>query len=315
MSSALDRFRPIITKHKKSRAWWKRRLKYNLTAYLFILPTLIGFSTFMAIPSLSAFGLSLTEWNILGTQEFVGLTNYFDLVFGDPVFWHSLWLTVLYTLYEIPIQLVIALFLAIQLNKGLRGTGVFRTVLVMPWITTPVAVGLMWKWILDPNFGLLVEPLSWVGIHAPPILNSVGFALPSIALVNIWRFTGYKMMLFLAGLQAIPSTVYEAAAIDGATGFKRTWHIILPLLRPATMFVVITSLIGSFQIFDTVFIMTQGGPGDATRVYYFYLYENAFRFFKMGYASAMSVLLFLIIMSMTLLQYRYFRSQITYDLT
>jgi len=269
----------------------------------------------MVLPTISAFGISATKWNILGLPQYVGLSNYFDLIFRDPVFWHSLWLTVLYTLYEIPIQLVIALVLAIQLNKGMAGTGIFRTIFVMPWITTPIAVGLIWKWILDPNFGLLVKPLSWFGIHAPTILNSLWFALPSIALVNIWRFTGYKMMLFLAGLQSIPHTVYEAAEIDGANGFKRVWYITLPLLKPATMFVVITSLIGSFKIFDTVFIMTQGGPGDATRVYYFYLYQNAFEFFKMGYASAMAVLLFMIIMAMTLVQYWYFKSQITYDLT
>ena len=289
------------------------RLKTYLTGYAFIAPGLFGFLIFLGLPTIAAFVLSGYDWNLLSKPKFIGLTNFVNLV-GDPTFWNALKVTLLYILYNVPIETVLAIILAITLNRRLPGVVLFRVLFVLPWITTPVAVSLIWKWVLNPQFGMVSYFLSVIGLDSRSILLSPQSALPQIALVNLWEFTGYQMMLFLAGLQGIPRQLYEASDLDGATGMQRAWYITLPLLKPTTMFVLITSVIGSFQVFDTVYIMTQGGPGDATRVYYYYLYQNAFQFFKMGYASSMAVILFILIMAFTIAQFLYFRRQITYDL-
>jgi multiple sugar transport system permease protein/sn-glycerol 3-phosphate transport system permease protein len=223
--------------------------------------------------------------------------------------------TLYYVVLNIPLQTVLAVLLAVLLNQNLPGRGIFRTLLVVPWLAMPAALALVWKWIFDPQFGALNTFLAVFHITGPAWLSSTVWAMPSIAAVNIWQYTGYNMLFFLAGLQSIPPDFYEAASLDGAGRFRQFFTITLPLLTPTLFFVLVTTVIGSAQIFDTVYMMTQGGPADATRVLNFTIYQNAFAFFHAGYASALSMVLFAILIIITLCQVLFFRSRSIYDLS
>jgi multiple sugar transport system permease protein len=288
-------------------AWMKRWLKgETMLAWVFILPSLIGFIVFYAVPAVRGLLISFTNWDLLSTPRFVGLANYQKL-FGDAQFWHSLWVTLYYVLLNIPLQTTLALGIAVLMDRLTQSIFV-RGILVLPWLIPNVVVALLWLWLLNPSLGLINQLLGWVGIPPQPFVGSVGGAMPSIAWVNVWRHVGYTALLIFAGLQTVPKDVYEAAAIDGATERRMFWSITIPLLRPVLVFVLVTTVIGSFQIFDTIAITTKGGPVNATRVIFWYIYEFAFNRFQMGYAMAAAVVLFLILITITLIQMRYLRA-------
>ena len=274
-----------------------------LTAYLFILPSLIGFTVFYGYPAVRAVVISFTEWSLLRAPRPIGLENY-ERLLTDPLFWNAMKVTGLYVLYNIPIQTIIGLFMAVAMHRLTQSLAI-RGVLVLPYLVSNVVIGLAFLWVLDPLLGTFNVVLGWFGVPRQPFLGSPEQALASIAGINIWRHMGFTALLFYAGLQAIPKELYEAGTIDGAGEWRLFRHISLPLLRPVMVFVLVTSVIGSFQIFDTIAVTTQGGPANATRAIVWYIYENAFQFFRMGYASALSVVLFLVLITVTILQMRF----------
>jgi multiple sugar transport system permease protein len=297
-----------------TRPRFKPEMKQAIQGYLFLLPSFIGLLAFSLLPIVAVAILSLFSWNLLGSPIFIGLKNY-QVMFTSSSFWHSLVLTLYYVVLNIPMQTVFALLLALLLNQKIPGRGVFRTLFVVPWMATAAAMGIVWNWIFDPQYGALDTFLGLFHITGPAWITTPALALPSIAAVNIWQYTGYNMLFFLAGLQSIPPDFYEAASLDGATAFEQFFTITLPLLTPTMFFVLVTDVIGSAQVFDTVYVMTNGGPGDATRVLNFNIEQQAFQFFHAGYASALSMVLFAILLVITLGQVLFFRSRTIYDLS
>ncbi|MET8863762.1 sugar ABC transporter permease [Nonomuraea sp. NPDC004580] len=291
-----------------------RRRSAGWHAYLFIGPSLFGVVAFLLLPMVIVLVLSLFEWELLSAPEFVGLDNYRRLL-GDGETWHSLLVTVGYVLLCIPLQTVLALAMAMLLNRPVKGLRFFRSLYVVPWMATPIVLGLIWNWIFDPRDGALNSALALVGVTGPDWLSDPAWALPAIALVSVWQHTGYNMLFFLAGLQSIPKELHDAASTDGATPAQRFWRVTLPLLNPTMFFVTVTNLIGAFQVFDTVYAMTAGGPSRSTEVINFRIFETAFKQFDFGYASTLSMLLFLIILVVTLAQVRFFSKRTTYDLS
>jgi multiple sugar transport system permease protein len=288
--------------------------KFALQAYAFLLPSFVGLLVFLILPIIAVAVLSFFNWGLIAQPTFIGLGNYSKL-FGSSSFWHSLLVTFYYILLNIPMQTVFALLLALLLNQKIPGRGIFRTLFVVPWMATAVAMGIVWQWIFDPQYGSLNSFLSLFHITGPAWLSSPAWALPAIAAVNIWQYTGYNMLFFLAGLQGIPPDFYEAASLDGAGPVHKFFTITLPLLTPTLFFVLVTDIIGSAQVFDTVYVMTQGGPGNATSVLNFTIFQQAFMFFHAGYASALSMVLFAILLIITLLQVLFFRNRTIYDLS
>ncbi|MCO6006922.1 sugar ABC transporter permease [Actinoallomurus purpureus] len=297
-----------------SPAGYRRRWLANWYAYLFIGPSLFGVLAFLLLPLVVVLGLSLFHWELLSDPTFAGLANYRRLA-ADGDAWHSLWRTAVYVLLCIPLQTVLAVLLALLLNQRAKGMRFYRALFVVPWMATPIVLGLVWTWVFDPRDGALNRLLDLVGVAGPNWLSDTTWALPAIALVNIWQYTGYNMLFFLAGLQGIPQELYDAAAIDGATPVRRFFRVTLPLLNPTMFFVMVTNLIGAFQIFDTVYVMTNGGPNQSTEVLNFKIFEMAFRQFDFGYASTLSTLLFVVILAVTLVQVRFFSKRTTYDLS
>jgi multiple sugar transport system permease protein len=298
----------------KERRQLRPGTKITLQAYAFLLPSFIGLLVFSLLPIIAVAILSFFRWGLLGQPTFIGLGNYHTM-FASPAFWHSLLVTLYYVLLNIPMQTVFALLLALLLNQKIPGRGVFRTLFVVPWMATAAAMGIVWQWIFDPQYGALNTFLSIFHITGPAWVSSPTLALPAIAAVNIWQYTGYNMLFFLAGLQGIPPDFYEAASLDGAGPVQRFFTITLPLLSPTLFFVLVTDVIGSAQVFDTVYVMTKGGPGDATSVLNFTIEQQAFQFFHAGYASALSMVLFAILLIITLGQVLFFRSRTLYDLS
>ncbi len=283
-------------------------------AMLFLAPSLIGVVVFLLIPVVLVIILSFMKWDLLRPAQFNGVTNYLNIFKYDHMA-HSLLVTLYYVVLNIPIQTVIALGLAMLLNRSLPASGLLRVICVLPYLATPVAMAVVWNWFFDPNAGAINTLLSLVGIHGPSWLTSTATAMPVIAFANIWQYAGYNMLFFLAGLQAIPHHLYEASRVDGASKVQQFFGITLPLLRPTMLFVLVTGVIGSFQVFDMVFVLTQGGPGYATQVVNLQIYQSAFVAFNIGDASAMSVILFLVILLFTILQFAYFRRRTVYEMT
>jgi multiple sugar transport system permease protein/sn-glycerol 3-phosphate transport system permease protein len=298
----------------KPKGYFNKRKTYQaLAGFLFILPAMIGFILFMFIPTIAAFLISLFEWNIVTPPVFKGLSNY-AVLFKDKLFWNAIVVTLQYIIYHIPASLIIAFLMALAMKQRIKGAGFFRTAFLVPWITTPIIISFIWKWMLDPNFGLInFFTRTFLHFNLGPVITTTWFPMLSIAIINMWVFCGYHMLVFTAGLGNIPETLYEAATIDSAKSFQQVIRITLPLMRPTIMFALITSVIGSFQIFDLVFGLYKGGPGDLTRVYYFYIYQNAFVFYKMGYSSAMAVVLFVVLVICTLVQYILFQRNMVTD--
>ncbi|SEL31631.1 carbohydrate ABC transporter permease [Nonomuraea pusilla] len=275
-------------------------------AVAFLAPVLIGFAVFYVYPSLRGAWYSLTDWNLLSEPRFVGLGNYAKLV-GDPLFWNSLKVTFGYVAITIAVQLVAGLGLAALLHRLTRSL-VIRSLLLVPWLVPSVTTALLWMWLLDANLGFLNHLLVGLGLDNQGFLTSPDLALTSVAVINSWGGVGYTALLLYAGMLLVPPTVYEAAALDGSGEVRTFFRITLPLMRPILAFVLVVTLIGSFQLFDTVAVTTKGGPVNATRVVYYYIYEQAFTHFKMGYASALALSLVLILGVLTFVQMRLLRA-------
>lgn len=277
-----------------------------LLGYLFILPSLIGFIAFFAVPAIRSVFISFQEWNLLTDAEYVGLANYQEL-FADDRFWRALQITVTYVLWNIPLQTVLALGIALLMER-ISNSPLLRGILILPWLMPNVIVAMLFVWLLDPTLGLINVFLKGIGIGQQGFFGDPNQAIASVAGVNIWRHMGYTAILIYAGLKTIPKSLYEAARVDGANGLVQFLRITLPLLRPVLVFVLVTSVIGSFQIFDTIAVATEGGPAGSTRTIIVYIYEQVFeRRINMGMATAASVVLFLILVTVTIVQIRYFR--------
>ncbi|MBV8352692.1 MAG: sugar ABC transporter permease [Verrucomicrobia bacterium] len=280
--------------------------KDSVCAWIFIAPALIGFTVFYLVPCIRAVHISLTDWNLLRLPKFVGFQNYIRL-WADQRFWNAMRVTVLYVLYNIPIQTVIGLLLASLLDRIGRSV-LLRSIILTPYLIANVIAAILWFWMLDPLLGFINALLHSVGFQSIPFFSDQRLALPTIAAVNIWRHMGFVALLFYTGMQGIPRSLYEAARIEGAGPWQSFWNITLPLLRPTLVFVLVTSIIGSFQIFDSIAVTTLGGPVDSTRSIVWYIYESSFENYKMGYASAMSCVLFLCLTVVTIAQMRILRS-------
>jgi multiple sugar transport system permease protein len=275
-------------------------------AAVFIAPALLGFLVFLLWPTLRGIYLSFTRFNLLTPAEWVGLDNYVRMV-NDPIFWDSLKVTVEYVVLNIGVQTVVALAIAVLLQR-LTQSALLRGIVLTPYLMSNVVAGLVWLWMLDTQLGIGNEIISALGADRIPFLADETWAIPTIAVINVWRHVGYTALLLFAGLQAIPNDMYEAAKVDGASEWRMFWRITMPLLRPVLAVVLIMTMIGSFQVFDTVAVTTFGGPANATNVLQYYIYGSAFGRFQFGYASAMSVALLVVLSAITVLQYRLTRA-------
>jgi len=273
-----------------------------LTFYLFISPWLIGFVMFLAYPMLRSLYLSFTNYSLQGVPTWIGLRNY-ERIFNDPDFWQSLRVTLLFALGSVPGSTIIALTIAMVLAQPLRGVNIWRTIFFMPSVLSSIAVAILWLYIFRPEGGLLNIFLSWFGIEGPNWLNSETWALPALILMSWWTIGG-QMVIYLAGLKAIPEVYYEAAEIDGVDQWQRFRFITLPMLSPTIFFNVVLAIIGALQVFDIGYVLTRGGPNDATLFYMINLFERAFQSVQLGYASALAWILFVVIMAITLLVIR-----------
>ncbi|WP_208868685.1 ABC transporter permease subunit [Microbispora triticiradicis] len=284
----------------------RRRAGDLPVAMVFLLPAAVGFAAFYLWPALRTAYLSFTDYSLLAPPEWAGLDNYRRLL-GDRLFWNSLKVTVEYVVINIGVQTIAALGMAVLMHRLTR-SGLIRGVLLLPYLVANVVVALIWYTMLDAQLGIVNQALEWIGLDPVAFFGETSTAIPTIALVNVWRHVGYTALLLFAGLQAIPKTVYEAAATDGASEARMFWRITMPLLRPALALVLVLTVIGSFQIFDTVAVTTKGGPINATRVIYYYIYEQAFQRFNFGYAAAVCVALFAILAGLALLQLKLLRA-------
>jgi len=286
----------------------KRRSLGDLkVAMIFIAPATLGFVVFYIWPTLRGAYLSFTEYSLLSAPRFNGLDNY-DRMIHDSFFWNALGVTVEYVVINIGLQTVLAVGIAMLMYRLTKSITV-RAIILAPYLVANVVVALVWYWMLDVQVGVVNTFLGWVGIDPIAFFGDSHWAIPTVAGINVWRHMGYTALLVFAGLQTIPSYVYEAAEVDGSTEWKTFWRITLPLLRPVLVMVLVVTMIGSFQIFDTVAVTTQGGPINATRVIYYYIYERAFTRFDFGYASAMALVLFAILAVVSLVQLRLLRAR------
>lgn len=289
----------VLNQHNKSSSLAKREAVQGI---LCILPGIIGLLVFMIAPIMVAFFLSFTEWPILESPRWIGIANYVELL-RDSLFWTSLKVTLLYTLGALPLGIVVSITLAILLNRSLRGITFFRVLYYLPVIMSGVAVSVLWRWIFNPDAGLMNQILGYFHIEGPLWIFSEKWVLPSFILMSVWAMGG-MMLIYLAALQGIPQQLYEAAEIDGANIWQKFWRITLPMLTPTIFFNLVMGLIASFQIFTPAWIMTQGGPGTASLFYVLYLYQQAFISLRMGYASSLSWILFLLVVSAALLIFK-----------
>jgi multiple sugar transport system permease protein len=277
--------------------------------YVFISPWLVGFLLFTLGPMIASLLLSLTHYNITSPPIFAGLANYVKLLTDDPKFWHSLGVTLRFALFAIPLNLILGFCLAFLLNQKVPFIAFWRTMYYVPVVLAGVAVAILWNLIFNPRYGILNWALGLLGIHGPGWLASPDWALPALVLMSLWSVGG-GMIIYLAGLQSIPTTLYEAAQLDGANSWQQAIYITVPLMSPVIFFNLVIGIIGTFQYFTEVYVLTSsadyglGGPAEATLFYNIYLYSNAFRYLNMGYASAMAWILFVVVLGLTLLVFK-----------
>ncbi|MBV8929186.1 MAG: sugar ABC transporter permease [Mycobacteriaceae bacterium] len=284
------------------------RGKPTALGYALIAPSLFGVATFLLLPMFVVVWLSLHRWDLLGPIRYVGLDNWHS-VLTDPTFGNSLLVTVAFVALVVPVQTLLGLGVALMLARGLPGTAFFRTVYVIPWICAPLAIGVLWRWMLAPTDGavntLLGRRVEW--------LTDPGLALPVVSAVTVWTNVGYVALFFLAGILAIPTDLHDAARTDGATSWQRFRRITLPMLRPTMFFVLVTGIVGAAQVFDTVYALTDGGPQGRTDLVAHRIYAEAFGAAAVGRAAVMAIVLFVILVSATIAQHLYFRRRITYE--
>lgn len=272
-------------------------------AWPFVLPTVIGLAVFNLTPLAAAFALGFTNYSYTSSTEWIGLANYRHFLFDDPLFWKAMRNTLYYTVASVGLSAGLGLALALALHQGIRELRFLRSIYFLPVVASTAAASLVWSLLLEPNFGLVNYLLGLIRIHGPGWTQSLDWAMPALILVTVWKTAGYNMVIFLAGLQDIPQEVREAARLDGASGWRETVNIVLPLLSPTTFFVIVISLITSFQVFDYIYIMTQGNPAYETLTISYYIYQIGFQYFRMGEASALSYVLFTVVFLLTLLQF------------
>jgi multiple sugar transport system permease protein len=285
-----------------SRHRW-RRFQRNLEGWLFAAPWVVGFVVFTAGPMLAAAALALTDWNLLTAPRFVGLENFRQLLTADPLFRTSLEVTTIYAVVSVLLGVTIGFILAMLLNAPIRGLRWYRTAYYLPSVLSGVAVALLWSWIFAPDLGLLNYFLGQLGIRGPDWLGQPTWALPALILMSLWH-VGSGAIIYLAGLQGIPTDLYEAAQVDGAGWWQQARSITIPLMTPVLFFQLVVGMIGALQRFTEAYVMTGGGPDNATLFFVLYLYQNAFQYFRMGYAAAIAWILFAYILVLTLLLFR-----------
>jgi ABC transporter, permease protein len=279
----------------------------SFAGWVFILPALIGTFIFIIIPVICSFGLSFSKWDLLNPIQFVGLANYKE-IFSEPLFYKIFWNTVVFALTTSIFGVIIPLILACILNSKIRGSEFYKTAYFLPFITPMIVIGVVWEWIFDPNIGLLNHILH---LHINWLYDT-HFAMPALIIVSVWKLIGYNMVIFLSSLSGISQSLFEAAKIDGATPFQTFKNVTVPLLSPTIFFVVIITAISSFQVFDLIYLMTQGGPLDSTNVLVYAIYKNAFEYFNVGKASAIAYVLFTLILVLTLIQWN-LRKKLVYN--
>lgn len=288
----------------------RRRFRDTLTGYALLAPSLFGVVMFLLLPMLVVGWLSLQRWDLLGPIRFVGLDNW-QAVLTDPTFGRSMAVTLGFIALVVPVQTVLGLAAAMLLARGLPGTGFFRTLYVLPWICSPLAIAVLWRWILSPTDGAVSTVLG----HRIEWLTDPTLALPLVSAVTVWTNVGYVTLFFLAGILAIPNDVHDAARIDGATAWQRFRRITLPMLRPTLFFVLVTGIVSAAQVFDTVYALTGGGPDGRTDLIAHRIYAEAFGSAAVGRAAVMALILFVLLLGITLVQHIYFRRRVSYDLT
>jgi len=275
-----------------------------LEPYLYLLPTIVGLILFSAGAVAVSLVMSFSQWDIVTPPQWVWLDNYVQLWHSD-LFWQVFWNTLYFVVLAVPLSVTCSLALALLVNAKLRGITFFRTAYFLPVVSSMIAVALVWSWIFNADYGLLnylLRELFWV--RGPAWLDSTSWALPAMVIVTVWRGLGYSMVIFLAGLQNIPLDLYHAATIDGAGAWRKFRHITLPMLSPTTFFILVITLINSFQVFEQTYVLTKGGPANATLTLSYFIYQNAFQFFQMGKAAALSYVLFALVFAVTLMQFR-----------
>lgn len=294
--------------------WPVRRLRYRqaVEGYLFLTPWILGFLVFTAGPLVASFVLSFYDWPLIRPPRFVGVNNYRTMVAADPLFWRSLRVTSIYVGVSVPLQLVFALFLAVLLNEKVRLQRVVRTVYYLPSVVSGVALSVLWLWLYHPDLGLINQTLKFVGVEGPSWLLSTRWALPALIGMGLWTVGG-PMLIFLAALQGVPHELYEAAAIDGAGEWAKFKRITIPMLSPAIFFNLVLGFIVAIQTFTQAFVMTGGGPLNSTMLYALYTYLNAFTFLKMGYASALAWVMFVLILIWTWVMFRLGKRWVYYE--
>lgn len=279
----------------------------SIAAWLFIFPALIGTFIFIIIPVCCSFGLSFTKWDLLNPITFVGFDNY-KIIFTEPLFYKILINTIVFAVSTSILGVIIPLVLAAILNCKIRGSEFYKTAYFLPFITPMIVIGIIWEWIFDPNIGLLN---NFLHLHINWLYDT-NFAMPALIIVSVWKLIGYNMIIFLSSLSAVNQSLFEAAKIDGANVLQTFRNVTIPLLSPTIFFVVIITAISSFQVFDLIYLMTQGGPLDSTNVLVYAIYKNAFEYFNIGKASALAYVLFVIILFLTLIQWN-LRKKLVYN--
>lgn len=298
-----------IRERKKS----KLKIKRALEGYLFASPWIIGFIVFTGGPIVASLVFSFCRYDVVTPAEWVGISNYKYMLTEDYLFWKSLYNTGYYALFSIPLRIIAALVIALLLNQKLMGIRWFRTMYYVPAVTSGVAVSLLWIWLFDPGLGLINIVLGKIGIRGPLWLQSEVWSKPALILMSLWG-VGTIWVIYLAGLQGIDKQLYEAVDIDRGNWWQKFWHITLPMLSPAIFFTLIIGIIRSFQVFTQAYVMTQGGPKNSTLFYVYYLYLRGFRMLKMGSASSMAWILFILILVFTLIQFKFASKWVYYEI-
>lgn len=284
----------------------------TLVGLSFILPNFIGFFLFVLIPVAFSFCLSVMEWDGYTQMTFVGLKNFMDLA-KDSTFKIAFFNTIYFAVFTVPITLLFSLGLAVLLNNKIKGVNFFRSALFFPYVASVVAVAVVWNMLFQKDFGPINEFLRFIGMTNPPgWIASTDWSMPAVIIVSIWKGMGYYMVIYLAALQGIPNALYEAAKIDGASAWQRFRYVTLPMLTPATFFVIMMLTISCFKVFDLVYVMTEGGPGRSTTLLVSYIYDKAFLAWEFGSASAIAIVLFLVVATITIIQFRIEKKWISY---
>jgi multiple sugar transport system permease protein len=296
----------------RPRPWWHAFRRGRWLGYIYGGPVIVAFVLFNLYPMALGLYLSFTDWDILRAPVWAGLKNY-QTMLTDDLLWQAIGHTLYYAVASVAGTTVLSLGLALALNQRLRSIGLYRTFFFLPAVTSIIAIAMVWRWLYNSEYGLLNGLLEMVGLRGLNWLGDPALAMPAVVLMSVWRSAGFNTVLFLAGLQGVPQEYYEAAQIDGANGWHRFWHITVPIVSPTTFFVVVNGLIGSWQVFDQVYILTRGGPHLSTVTVVYLIYSNGFEWYKTGYASAVAYGLFLIILAFTAVQFAFQRRWVFYS--